>query len=60
MAFRSIVVFKFLIKLVAFLIFVPIILGFLVVAAAAAVVAGPMLVEKAKDFMGLTPSTGTE
>ena len=53
---------KFLLKLVAFLILGPIVLGLLVVTAAAAVVAGPMLIERAKDFLGMTsgPQAGTE
>jgi hypothetical protein len=53
---------KFLLKLFAILIFGPIVLGVLVVAAAAAVVAGPMLMEKAKDFLGMTsgPQPGAD
>jgi len=53
---------KLLFKLFAILIFGPILLGILVAAAAAAVVAGPMLIEKAKDFLGMAagPQGGTE
>jgi len=53
---------KFLFKLLAFLIVAPIALGIVVVAAAAAVVAGPMLLERAKEFMGMAsgPQPGTE
>jgi len=53
---------KFLLKAMAILIFGPIVLGLLVVLAAAAVVAGPMLLEKAKEFLGMAsgPQAGTE
>ena len=53
---------KLLLKLLAILIFGPILLGLLVVAAAAAVVAGPMLMEKAKEFLGMAsgPQSGGE
>ena len=45
---------KLLLKIVAILIFGPILLGLLVVLAAAAVVAGPMLLEKAREFLGMS------
>lgn len=53
---------KFIFKTLAFLIFGPIVLGLLVVAAAAAVVAGPMLLEKAREFLGMSagPQAGPE
>jgi hypothetical protein len=53
---------KFLFKSLAILIFGPIVLGLLVVLAAAAVVAGPMLMEKAKEFLGMAsgPQAGSE
>lgn len=53
---------KFLLKALAVIIFGPIILGLIVVLAAAAVVAGPMLLEKAKEFLGMTsgPNMGGE
>jgi hypothetical protein len=53
---------KLLLKVLALLILGPIVLGFLVVLAAAAVVAGPMLLEKAKEFLGMTsgPQPGPE
>lgn len=44
---------KLLLKVLAVLILGPIVLGILVVAAAAAVVAGPMLLEKVKEFLGM-------
>ena len=55
-------VMKFLFKLLAILIFGPIVLGIVVVLAAAAVVAGPMLLEKAKEFLGMAsgPQSGSE
>lgn len=53
---------KLLLKALAILILGPIVLGILVVAAAAAVVAGPMLLEKAKEFLGMAsgPQTGAD
>jgi hypothetical protein len=53
---------KFLLRLLAILIVGPILLGLLVVAAAATVVAGPMLMERARDFLGMAsgPQAGTE
>ncbi len=53
---------KFVLKALAIIIFGPIVLGLIVVLAAAAVVAGPMLLEKAKEFLGMTsgPAPGSE
>lgn len=53
---------KLLLKALAIIIFGPIVLGLLVILAAAAVVAGPMLLERAKEFLGMTsgPQAGSE
>ncbi|HZT96146.1 MAG TPA: hypothetical protein VFB34_04840 [Chloroflexota bacterium] len=51
---------KLLLKALAIIIIGPILLGLLVVLAAAAVVAGPMLLEKAREFLGMSSGTDTE
>ncbi len=51
---------KFLLKALAIIIFGPILLGLLVVLAAAAVVAGPMLLEKVKEFLGMSSPPNPE
>jgi hypothetical protein len=52
---------KLILKILAILILGPIALGLLVVLAAAAVVAGPMLLEKVKEFLGTSgPNTGPQ
>jgi hypothetical protein len=53
---------KFVLKLLAVIILGPIVLALLIVLAAAAVVAGPMLIDKVKDLMGsgAGPNTGPQ
>jgi hypothetical protein len=51
---------KLLLKIIAILVLGPILLGLLVVLAAAAVVAGPMLLEKAREFLGMSSGPNPE